>query len=99
MFDFDRWCSWMEAKCQQENPEHVVIEFRRGRPSPKPAASVAFKTERKLMELAFWVTGEADFYGEDLRSRRGVVVFNGRLLDDHSFEQTFQECLAYAASN
>jgi hypothetical protein len=51
------------------------------------------------MELAFWVTGEADFYGEDLRSRRGVMVFNGRLLDDHSFEQTFQECLAYAASN
>jgi hypothetical protein len=96
MFDFERWCAWADANCRQE-PAAVTISFHRGQASPKQGASVAFKTPRKLMQLAFWETGEADFYGIDLDTSRDIAGFHGRLLDDASFEQTFRECLSAAA--
>ncbi len=97
MFDFDRWCSWAEAETQRVRIDHMVVEFRRGQPSPKRGATVNLKTESKLLQFAFWETGEADFYGLDLRTDKDTIHFNGRLLDDTSFEQTFRECLAAAA--
>lgn len=97
MFDFDRWCSWVESQCQLSPIEEVVIDFRRGQPSPKRGASIAFKTNRKLMELAFWETGEADFYGIDLPTGHDIVGFFGRLLDNNSFEKTFRQCLTETA--
>jgi hypothetical protein len=97
MFDFDHWCSWVEAQCRQTPAEQVTLDFRRGQPSPKQGATVAFKTDRKLMQLGFWETGEADFYGIDLPTGGDIVGFNGRVLDDRSFEQTFREGLSAAA--
>jgi len=94
MFDFERWCSWAEAQCQWRAPANgITAQFSLGAPSPKRGATVTFKSDRQLMQLAFWETGEADFYGSDLHSRQGVIVFNGRLLNDASFEETFFECL------
>lgn len=49
------------------------------------------------MQFGFWETGEADFYGIDLPTGRDIVGFNGRILDDRSFEQTFRECLSAVA--
>jgi hypothetical protein len=97
MFDFVHWCSWSEAQSRQPPPGNVAIEFRRGQPSPKQGAAVAFKTGRKLMQFAFWETGEADFYGLDLITGSDIVGFHGRMVDDHSFEQTFRECLSKVA--
>ena len=97
MFDFDQWCSWSEAQSRQSLPGNVVIEFRRGQPSPKRGAAVAFKTDRKLMQFAFWETGECDFYGLDLPSGSDIAGFNGHVVDDNSFEQTFRECLSKVA--
>ena len=97
MFDFDHWCSWVEAQCRQFPAEQINLDFQRGKPSPKQGATVAFKTDRKLMQLGFWETGEADFYGIDLHTGSDIIGFNGRVLDDRSFEQTFCECLSAAA--
>jgi hypothetical protein len=97
MFDFDHWCSWVEAQCREATTGQVVLDYKRGQPSPKQGATVAFKTDRKLMQLGFWETGEADFYGIDLPTGADIVGFNGRILDDRSFEQTFRECLSAAA--
>jgi hypothetical protein len=97
MFDFDRWCSWAEAETQRVRIEHVTVEFHRGKPSPKRGATVDLKTGSKLLQLAFWETGEADFYGLDVPTGKHLIHFFGRVLDDASFEQTFRECLAAAA--
>ena len=94
LFDFERWCSWIEARCQQAGARHVTIEFRRGQPSPKQGGVVFFKTDQKLMQLAFWQTGEADFFGIELSTGSDIVGFIGRVLDDRSFEQAFGECLS-----
>lgn len=93
MFDFEHWCSWVEGQCQQSPLEQVTMTFHRGQSSSKMGAAVAFETNRKLMQLAFWETGEADFYGIGLLDGGDIFGFNGRLLDDRSFEKTFQECL------
>lgn len=98
MFDFNRWCSWTENQCQQSPVEHVVMTFSLGKNSPKQGAAVAFKTGRKLMQLCFWETGEADFYGVRLCDGLDISGFNGRRLTDASFDRTFRECLASAAS-
>jgi hypothetical protein len=97
MFDFDHWCSWVEGQCEQRPTGQVTLDFRRGQPSPKQGAMVAFKTDRKLMQLSFWETGEADFFGIDLSTSGDIVGFGGRILDDSSFEQNFRECLSAAA--
>jgi len=97
MFDFDRWCSWAEAESQQACIGGVTVKFHRGKPSPKRGATVDIKSDRKLLQFAFWETGEADFYGLDLPTGKDIVHFNGRLLDDTSFEQTFRGCMAAAA--
>ena len=94
MFDFDHWCAWVEGQCRQISTKQVELEFQRGKLSPKQGAAVAFRTDRHFMQLGFWQTGEADFYGIDLPTGADVVGFNGRVLDDHSFEQTFHECLS-----
>jgi hypothetical protein len=94
MFDFEHWCSWVEGQCQQAAAGQVILDFRRGRPSPKQGAMVAFKTNRKLMQLSFWETGEADFFGIDLSTGGDIVGFNARILEDSSFEQNFRECLS-----
>ena len=99
MFDFNRWCLWTEGQCQQSPVEHVIMTFSLGKTSPKKGATVAFKTDPKLMQLGFWETGEADFYGVRLCSGLDIVGFNGRLLNDASFETTFQDCLATTASD
>jgi hypothetical protein len=96
MFDFDHWCSWVEARSRRVPADRIAIEFRRGQPSPKRGATVAFKTERKLMQLGFWETGEVDFYGVELPSGHDIPGFHGRIVDDNSFEQTFNECLSAA---
>jgi hypothetical protein len=93
MFNFDRWCSWVESQCSLASSEQVTLEFRRGQPSSKRGAASALKTSQKLMQLSFWETGEADFFGIDLLTGDDIIVFNGRVLDDCSFEQTFRECL------
>ena len=97
MFDFDHWCSWAEAQCRQATTGKVILDFKRGQPSPKQGATVAFKTDRKLMQLGFWETGEADFYGIDLPTGADIAGFNGRILDNRSFERTFRECLSAVA--
>lgn len=96
MFDFNHWCSWVEAQCQQASGPKVTLDFQRGQPSPKQGAAIAFKTDRKLMQLAFWETGEADFFGIDLPTGRDIVGFYGRILDDRTFEPTFRDCLSAA---
>jgi hypothetical protein len=83
MFDFNRWCSWVETQCSLASSKQVTLEFRRGQPS----------SSQKLMQLSFWETGEADFFGIDLLTGDDIIVFNGRVLDDRSFELTFRECL------
>jgi hypothetical protein len=93
MFDFNRWCSWVETQCSLASSKQVTLEFRRGQPSSKRGAAIAFKTSQKLMQLSFWETGEADFFGIDLLTGDDIIVFNGRVLDDRSFELTFRECL------
>jgi hypothetical protein len=94
MFDFKRWCSWAEAQCQQRaSANGITAQFDLGLPSPNPGAVVYFKSDRQLMLLEFWETGEADFHGIDLHSKEGFIVWAGRLLNDGSFEETFWECL------
>jgi hypothetical protein len=94
MFDFERWCSWAEAQCRRRAPANgTTAQFFLGGPSPKRSATVDFKSDRRLMQFAFWETGEADFYGLDLDSGQDLVGFYGRLLTDASFEETFFECL------
>lgn len=99
MFDFNLWCSWTKSQCQQSPVEHVVMTFSLGKTSPKQGATVAFNTDRVLMQLGFWETGEADFYGVRLINGLDISGFNGRLLTDASFERTFRDCLATAASD
>ena len=94
MFDFERWCSWAEAQCQHRaSANGITAQFSLGLPSPKRGATVDFKSDRQLMQFAFWETGEADFYGTDLHSKESFIVWAGRLLDDGSFEETFWGCL------
>lgn len=97
MFDFDHWCLWVEAQCRQATTEQLILDFKRGQSSAKRGATVAFKTDQKLMQLGFWETGEADFYGIDLPTGADIAGFNGRVLDNRCFEQTFSECLSAVA--
>jgi hypothetical protein len=46
-----------------------------------------------LHESRFWETGEAGFFGIELRTGDDIIVFNGRVLGDCPFELTFRECL------
>jgi hypothetical protein len=96
VFDFARWCSWVEAWCLQASIDGMTISFNLGQPSPKGGATVTFATNRKLMQFAFWETGEADFYGLELPGEKDIVGFYGRVLDDSLFEPTFRECLSTA---
>lgn len=96
MFDFDRWCAWAETEIRGMRIEHVTVAFHRGKPSPKRGATVDIKTDRALLQFAFWETGEADLYGPDLVTGKDIVHFTGRVLEDTSFEHTFRECLAAA---
>jgi len=93
-FDFDRCCLWVEAEIGRIPAKHGIIEFHRGAPSPKRGAVVDFKTNEKLLQFAFWETGEADFFGLDLRTNEDIVDFLCRLLDDVTFEKTFRDCLS-----
>lgn len=97
MFDFERWCSWAEAESKGPRSRAVVVEFSKGKPSPKRGAVINFKSNTKVLQLAFWDTGEADFYGIDLLTSKDVIHFCGRIVDDASFERTFEECLALAS--
>jgi hypothetical protein len=96
MFDFDRWCAWAEAESQKPRVGSVTVEFHQGKPSPKRGATVDLRSKRKLLQFAFWETGEADFYGIDLQTGKDIVHFFGRIVDDLSFEQTFRDCLTAA---
>ncbi len=99
VFDFDHWCSWTDAQCRQVPADGLLLDFKLGDPSAKRGAAVTFKATQKIMQLAFWETGEADFYGMDLLSGGNIAGFDGRILDDRSFEQTFRECMLVAASS
>jgi hypothetical protein len=89
MFDFDHWCSWVETESQQRRVENVTIEFQRGKPSPKRAATVNLMGENKLFQFAFWESGEADFYGIDLTTGKTSSIsmaafWTTSLLSKHS---------------
>jgi hypothetical protein len=94
MFDFEHWCSWAEAESRRQHDRGVIVEFNQGRLSSKSGAAINFKSNMKLFQLAFWVTGEADFYGIDLLTGEHTTHFCNRVLDNASFERTFEECLA-----
>ncbi len=96
MFDFERWCRWVEEESKQVQSSSIAVEFVRGKLSPKPGASVSFKSDQKLLQLSFWVTGEADFFGLNTVTGADIVYFQGRMLDDSTFPQTYKECLATA---
>jgi hypothetical protein len=61
-------------------------------------AAVAFTTAEELMQLSFWETGEADFFGIELPTCVDIIGFNGRLIDDSCFEETFRECFSAVVS-
>lgn len=96
MFDFERWCQWADKESGQIRSNAATVEFVRGKPSPKPGAAVNFKGTDKLLQLAFWVTGEADFFGLDTVTGADIMHFEGRMLSDSTFEQTYRDCLAAA---
>ncbi len=93
MFDFQRWCAWAEAQCQQSSTGAMTMEFRLGEPTAKRGAAVGFQTDRLIMDFMFWETGEADFFGIELPGSHDVMVFNCILLDDTTFEAVFRTCV------
>ena len=93
MFDFKHWCDWVESRLKQAPPSGFTAEFHLGQPSAKQAARVDLKADHKVMQFFFWETGEADFFGVELDTGREITSFMGRILDDNTFEQSFEDCL------
>jgi hypothetical protein len=94
MFDFPKWSAWLEEKTREMGKIGSKAEFRVG-PSdgPKPGMGMGIVGLNAMAEFTSWTTGETDYTIMAPVNPEGKMVSHrwGLILDDESFEMTFQE--------